>query len=138
MHSSASVDPDQSGSVANSLTQLQHDDETGSDSEVACAPEKKQFVEQDGLSECSDLHTPAQPSKRRRLPSVTPSETRRVADSVMDSDGMDRDDIFDSTPTRKRGFKRPRKPGSLVWEWNLDHFDREVAYLPVAYLLSIR
>jgi hypothetical protein len=62
--SGAGDDPRQSGSVANSLSQLQDDYETGSDSVVACTPEKK-FEEQDGLSDCSDLHTPAQHPKCR-------------------------------------------------------------------------
>ena len=60
--SGAGVDPRQSGSAANSLLQLQDDYESGSDSVVACTPEKK-FEEHDGLSDSSDLHMPAQPSK---------------------------------------------------------------------------
>jgi hypothetical protein len=57
MHSTDSVhssddsgpgdDPRQSGSVPNSLSQLQDDYATGSDSVVSCTPEKK-FEEQDG------------------------------------------------------------------------------------------
>ena len=57
-------DPRQSGSVPNSLSQLQHDYATDADSVVACSPEKK-FEEHEGLSDCSDLHTFAQPSKPR-------------------------------------------------------------------------
>ena len=128
-------DPRQSGSVPNSLSQLQDDYETGSDSVVACTPEKK-IGEQDGLSDNSDLHTPAQPSKRRRLPSVSPVKRRQVAVSESDSDGVERDSLFDSTPSRKRGFKRPRKPWSLVKEWNLDEYDREVTYEEIKTIMA--
>ena len=51
-------DPRQSGSVPNSLSQLQDDYATDADSVVACTPEK-QFDEQDGLSDESDLRTSA-------------------------------------------------------------------------------
>jgi hypothetical protein len=57
-------DPRQSGAVPNSLSQLHDDYATDADSVVACTPEKK-FDEQDGLSDCSDLRTSAQPSMRR-------------------------------------------------------------------------
>jgi hypothetical protein len=57
-------DPRQSSAVPNSLSPLQDAYESGSESVVACTPEKK-FDEQDGLSDCSDFHTLAQPSKRR-------------------------------------------------------------------------
>ena len=103
------VGPRRSSSVPNALSQLQDEYEEGSDSAVARTPEKK-FDEQDGLSDGSDFHTPAQPSKRRRLPSASPPQTRRVADYDTDSDGIDRDSLFESTPSRKRGFKRPRLP----------------------------
>ena len=56
-------DPRQSGAVPNSLSQLHDDYATDADSVVACIPEKK-FDEQDGLSDCSDLRTSAQPSMR--------------------------------------------------------------------------
>ncbi len=56
-------DPRQSGAVPNSLSQLHDDYATDADSVVACTPEKK-FDEQDGLSDCSDLRTSAQPSMR--------------------------------------------------------------------------
>ena len=86
-------DPRRSCSVPNSLSQdsqLQDDYEKGSDSVVACTPEEK-FEEQDRLSDGFEYHTPAQPSKRRRLPSASPLKTRRVADYETDSDGIDRD-----------------------------------------------
>ena len=120
------VGPRRSSSVPNSLSQLQDDNEKGSDSAVACTPEKK-IDEQDGLSDGSEFHTPAQPSKRRRLPSASPPKTRRVADSETDSDGIDRDSLFESTPTRKRGFKRQRHPWSLVKQWQLEKYEREIA-----------
>jgi hypothetical protein len=131
-------DPRQSGSVPNSLSQLQDDYATGSDSVVACTPEKK-FGEQDGLSDSSELHTPAQPSKRRRLPSLSPVKSKKkVVVAESDSDGFDhdRDSLFDVTPTRKRGFKRPRLPWSLVKEWNLEEYDREVAYEEIQTILG--
>jgi hypothetical protein len=62
--SGSSDDPRQSGSMPNSLSQLQDDYESGSESVNACTPEKK-FEEHDGLFDCSDLHTSAQSSKRR-------------------------------------------------------------------------
>ncbi len=49
---------------------------------------------------------------------------------------MDRDSLFDSTPTRKRGFKRPRQPWSLVKEWKLDGYDREVAYEEIKTIMG--
>jgi hypothetical protein len=85
------------------------------------------------------LHTPAQPSKRLRLPSVSPVspvKRRQVAVSESDSDGIERDSLFDSTPTRKRGFKRPRQPWSLVKEWNLGQYDREVAYEEIKTIMG--
>jgi hypothetical protein len=56
--------PRQSSAVTNSLSQLQDAYATDADSVVACTPEKK-FEVHEGLSDCSDLHTSAQPSKRR-------------------------------------------------------------------------
>ena len=57
-------DPRQSSAVPNSLSQLHDAYAADADSVVACTPEKE-FEEQDGLSDCSDLHTSAQPSKHR-------------------------------------------------------------------------
>ena len=101
--SGAGDDPHQSSAVPNSLSQLQHAYATGSESVVPGTP-KKQFDEQDGQSYCSDLDTPAQPSKRRRLPSVSPDKRRQVAVSELDYDGVERDSLFDSTLNRKRGL----------------------------------
>jgi hypothetical protein len=63
--------------VPNSLLQLQGDYASDSDSVVPATPEKE-FNEQDGQSDGSDFHTPAQQSKRRRLPSVSPYKNRQV------------------------------------------------------------
>ncbi len=75
--SGAGDDPHQSSAVPNSLLQLQCAYATDSDS-VVPATHKKEFDEQDGQSDCSDLHSPAQPSKHRRLPSVSPYKNRQV------------------------------------------------------------
>ena len=69
--SGAGVDPHQSSAVPNSLLQLQGDYASDSDDVVPCTPEKE-FEEEDGQSDGSKFHTPAQQSKRRRLPSVSP------------------------------------------------------------------
>jgi hypothetical protein len=121
--SGSADDPRQSCSVPNSLSHL-HDDydsiyESGSDSVVTCTAEKK-IEEHDGLSDCSDLHTPAQPSKRLRLASVSPVKMRQISGSESDSDCVERYSLFDSTPSCKRGFKRPRQPWLLVKQGTLD------------------
>jgi hypothetical protein len=107
--SGAGDDPPRSSAVPNSLLQLQCAYASDSDSVVAATPEK-QFEEEDGLSDGSEFHTPAQPSKRRRLPSVSPVQKRQVDVQDVDSDGFDRDSLFDPPSTRKRGFKGPRQP----------------------------
>ncbi len=73
--SGAGDEPHQSSAVPNSLLQLQDDYASGSDDVVPCTPDK-QFEEEDGQSDGSEFHTPAQQSKRRRLPSVSPAESR--------------------------------------------------------------
>ena len=100
------VGPRRSSSVPNSLSQPQDDYEKGSDSAGACTPQKK-FDEQDGQSDGSEFHTPAQASKPRGLPSASPPKTRRVADYDTDSDGIDRDSLFESTPSRKPRLQAP-------------------------------
>ena len=121
----ASDDPHQSSAVPSSLLQLQGDYASGLDDLVPGTPEKE-FEEDDGQSDSSDFHTPAQQSKRRRLPSVSPVENRQVYVPNSVSDGVDRDFLFDPPSTRKRGFKRPRMPWSLVKEWPLDGYDMEL------------
>ena len=95
--SGAGDDPHQSSAVPNSLLQLQGDYASGSDSVIACTPEK-QFDEQDGQSDCSDFHTPAQPSKRRRLPSVSPVKRRQVTVYGSDFDGVESFILFPCNP----------------------------------------
>jgi hypothetical protein len=75
--SGAGDDPHQSSAVPNSLLQLQGDYASDSDSVVPATPEKE-FNEQDGQSDGSDFHTPAQQSKRRHLPTVSPYKNRQV------------------------------------------------------------
>jgi hypothetical protein len=113
--SGAGDDPHQSSAMNNSLLQLQGDYASGSDEFVPGTPEKE-FEEEDGQSDGSDFHTPAQQSKRRRLPLVSPDENRQVDVPNSDSDGVDRDFLFDSPSTRKRGFRRPLMPWPLVKE----------------------
>ena len=131
----AGDDPHQSSAVPNALLQLQGDYASGSDDLVPCTPEK-QFEEDDGQSDGSEFHTPAQPSKRLRLPSGSPVEKRKVYDPVYDSDGYERDSLFGPPSTRKRGFKRPRYPWSLVKEWCLVEYDREVAYEEIRAIMA--
>ena len=95
--SGAGVDPHQSSAVPNSLLQLQDEYASGSDSVIACTPEKE-FGEEDGLSDGSEFHTPAQPSKRQLLPSVSPVKTRQVAVSDLDFDGVECFIIFPFNP----------------------------------------
>ncbi len=130
-------DPRQSSGTNLSLKDIEDLYSSGSESRVAATPEK-QFEEADGQSDCSDLHTPAQPSKRRRLPTPSPAKKKRVVVPESDSDGFERDSLFDidETPTRKRGFKRPRLPWSLVKEWNLEEYGVEVAYDEIQTILA--
>ena len=44
--------------------------------------------------------------------------------------------LFESTPSRKRSFKRPRHPWSLVKEWPLEKYDREVAYEEIKRIMG--
>ncbi len=128
-------DPHPSNATNKSLKEIEDLYSSGSESRVAATPEK-QFDEADGQSDCSELHTPAQASKRRRLPSLSPVKSKKVVVHDSESDGMDRDSLFDETPTRKRGFKRPRLPWSLVKEWNLEEYDRKVAYAEIETILA--
>ncbi len=75
--SGAGDDPLQSSAVPNSLLQLQGDYASGSNDVVPGTPEKE-FEEEDGQSDGSEFHTPAQLSKRRHFPSVSPVENRQV------------------------------------------------------------
>ena len=104
--SGASDDPHQSSAVPNSLLQLQGDYASGSDDLVPGTPEKE-FEEDDGQSDSSDFHTPAQQSKRRRLPLVSPVENRQVYVPNSDSDGVDHDSLFESLLNRQARFQAP-------------------------------
>ena len=104
--SDASDDPHQSSAVPNSLLQLQGDYASGSDDLVPGTPEKE-FEEDDGQSDSSDFHTPAQQSKRRRLPLVSPVENRQVYVPNSDSDGVDHDSLFESLLNRQARFQAP-------------------------------
>jgi hypothetical protein len=133
--SGAGDDPHQSSAVPNSLQQLQGDYASGSDSVIACTPERE-FGEEDGLSDGSEFHTPAQPSKRRRLSSVSPVQKRQVDVQDVDSDGFDCDSLFDPPSSRKRGFKRPRMPWSLVKLWSLGDYDRDDVYEEIKTIMA--
>ena len=97
--SGAGDDPHRSSAVPNSLLQLQCAYASDSDSVVPATPEK-QFEEEDGQSDGSDFHTPAQPSKRRRLSSVSPVQKRQVDVQDVDSDGFDTNHFFFSEEWR--------------------------------------
>ena len=133
--SGAGDDPHQSSTVHNPLLQLQCAYASDSESVVPATPEK-QFEEEDGQSDGSDFHTPAQPSKRRRLSSVSPVQKRQVDVQDVDSDGFDCDSLFDPPSSRKRGFKRPRMPWSLVKEWSLVDYCREVVYEEIKTIMA--
>jgi hypothetical protein len=136
--SDSGIDPDKPNATAKSWKEVEDLYSSGSESRVPATPEKE-FEEADGQSDGSDLHTPAQPSKRRHLTSPqNPTKQKRsyTPPSESESDGIDRDSLFDATPTRKRGFKRPRKPWSLVKEWGLDEYDREEAYEEIKTILA--
>ena len=74
----------------------------------------------DGRSDDSDQHTPAQKSKRRFSPA--PSSALHDDDGPSESESIlsDRDDLF-GTKRYKRGFKRPRLVWELVSSWSKDH-----------------
>ena len=120
-------EPHQSSAVPNSLQQLQGDYRSSSDSVVAATPEKLNEG-QDSQSDGSEYHSPAQPSKRRRLPAYNPTMRKGIPPvqaPQSDSDGVECDSLFDSSSIRKRGFKRPRQAWSLVKEWSLAEYDRD-------------
>ena len=65
-------DPDQSRTTPNYRRRSDDSNATHADSAIGGTPQK-QFDEQEGLSDDSANHTPAQPSKRRRLPTASPT-----------------------------------------------------------------
>ena len=72
---SGSDDPDQSSAMPKSLSQREDGNATDPESVVEGTPQKK-IDEQEGQSDDSSMHTPAQPSKRQRLLSVSPAKKR--------------------------------------------------------------
>ena len=44
--------------------------------------------------------------------------------------------MFDSPPSRKGGFRRPRKPWALVKEWSLVEYDRAVVYEEIKAIME--
>ncbi len=124
--------------MPNSLLQLQGDYASCSDWVVPATPEKSD-EEQDGQSDGSEYHTPAQPSKRWHLPTFSPTTTKDIPPvpaQELNSDGVECYSLFDSPSTRKRGFKRPRQPWSLVKKWALDEYDWKVAYQEIETTLA--
>ena len=124
---SGSDDPGRSSQVLKLMSHREDGNATDPDSVVEGTPQKK-FDEQEGQSDDSSMHTPAQPSKRQRLLSVSPAKKGRILVHESDSDGFERDDLFETPTERKRGFKRPRQAWSLVKDWSLSEYDREVVY----------
>ena len=114
--SGAGDDPHQSSAVPNSLLQLQGDYASGLDSVVPATPEKS-YEEQDGQSDGSEYHTPAQPFKRRRLPTYSPTMSKRILPvpaQKSDSDGVECDSLFESPSICKRGFNFQAPAAALV------------------------
>ena len=50
------------------------------------------------------MDAPVQPSKRQRLPSVSPVKRWKVAVSNLDFDGVESHSLFDSPSNSKRGL----------------------------------
>ena len=120
------IDPHQSKSLGNSLSHFNENYVAGAGSGVEGTQQKK-FEEQDATqSDDSSQHTPDQPSKRQRF-TPSPLQNSQIVVGESDSDGIERDDLFASRP-RKRGFKRPRQPWSLVKEWPLSDYGREIVF----------
>jgi hypothetical protein len=128
--SDAGNDPRQSSTVLKSSLHDESDYAAGSGPGVPVTPEIS-FEEQEGQSDDSDI--PAQPQKRRRLP------TKRmcpVPTNDSDSDGIVRDSLVGSPQSHKRGFKRPRLPWCIVKEWDLDEHDKEFAYEEIKTIME--
>ena len=90
--SGAGDDPHQSSAVPNSLLLLQGEYSLGSDSFVPVTPEKS-YEEQDGQLDGSEHHSPAQPFKRRCLPTCSPIMSKGIHSipaQESDSDGVER------------------------------------------------
>ena len=90
--SDAGNDPRQSSTVLKSSLHDESDYAAGSSSVVPATPEKS-FEEQDGQSDGSEHHSPAQPFKRRCLPTCSPTMSKGihpVPAQESDSDGVER------------------------------------------------
>jgi hypothetical protein len=98
----SSVDPHTSNATNKSWKEIEDLYSSHSESRVPATPEKE-FEEADGQSDGSDLHTPAQSSKPRRLPSLSPVKRRHSIAPDSDSDGLDCDSLFESL-TKKADF----------------------------------
>ncbi len=85
-------DPHPSNATDKSWKDIEDLYSSGSESRVPATPQKE-IEEAYGQSDCSDLHTPAQQSKRRRLASLSPVKRRQVAVAESDSDGIERDTL---------------------------------------------
>ena len=54
-----------------------------------------------------------------------------------ESELFDRDSLFETPVSRKRGFRRPRKPWNLVKEWALDEYDTAVVYEQIKAIMEL-
>jgi hypothetical protein len=136
--SSGSDDPERTSALPNSLLHINDAYATDPDSVFDGTPQKK-FDEEDGQSDDSEFHTPAQRSKPRRLPSVSPKTWREDVVAESESDLFERDSLFDSPPkppSSKRGFRCPRQLWSLVKEWSLDQYDKEIIYEEIKAIME--
>ena len=110
-----SDDPDRAVSQSNCLAQPIDTYASEPDERVACTPEKE-FDEQDGQSDDFHIHTPAQPSKRRRLPSDSPFKQRKSVGKIFsqsDSELFNRASLFETHVSRNHRFWHSRKRGIL-------------------------
>ena len=105
--------PDRSSPLLKLLSQCEDGNATDPESVVEGTPQKNIDV-QEGQSDDSSMHTPAQPSKRQRRISVSPAKKGRILVHESDSDGFERDDLFETPTERKRSFKRQQQAWSLV------------------------
>ncbi len=91
--SSCSDEPERSSALPNYLLQI--DDACATDPDSAFdGTQQKKINDEDGQSDGSEFHTPAQPSKHLCLSSVSPKK-RRDVDAESESDSFERDSLFD-------------------------------------------
>ena len=130
--SGAGDDPRQSSMVPKSSLHHDSDFAAGSGSGFPVTPEKS-LEDQEGQSDDSDHQHAAKFQKRRHLPT---KRNNPAAAYDSDSDGVERDSLFDSQSSHKRGFKRPRLPWCLVKEWDLDDCEQELAYEEIRRIME--